>query len=252
MQDSKPVTTAAVPHTSLTADSDSEPVDTTDFRAMVGALQYLASCTRPDISYAVSQLARHQVSPRADHLIAAKRVLRYLKGTVERGIHYHPDGNNHIIAFADASYANDNDTRRSTSGWAAFLNGAAVAWGSKRQATVATSSAEAEYIALATASMEVMHLRSLLGEIDFPQPTTTIYEDNAACTFMARNPVTKSTARHIDIKLHFIRERIASGEINVQYLPTNVMVADALTKALDKGKFEEHTARMHGEQPFSG
>jgi hypothetical protein len=247
MNDSKPVTTPAAPHTNLSASQESESVDRTHYRAVIGSLQFLASCTRPDIAHSVSQLARFQADPRAPHLVAAKRVMRYLKNNPSRSINYSAGGDNTLTMYADASFASDTDTRRSTSGWVAMFNSGAIAWGSRRQPYVTTSSSEAEYAALATATAEAIHLRALLAEIGKPQLTTRIFEDNAACTFIARNHVTRSAARHWDVKLHFLRERVERGEIDVVYISTDHMLADMLTKALDRGRHEFLTATVHGE-----
>jgi hypothetical protein len=168
-------------------------------------------------------------------MVAAKRVLRYLQGTKDLGIVYQGDTNTDtsIVGFSDSDWAGDKDTRRSTTGFLFMLGSGVVSWSSKLQPTVALSSAEAEYMAACAAVQEAIHLRQLLEDLGYKQDqATVIFEDNQGCITLSENPVFHKRTKHIDIRYHFIRERVASGEIELRYVATEHQLADLLTKAL--------------------
>jgi hypothetical protein len=136
-----------------------DPVeDPTGYKSLAGALQYL-TFTRPDISYAMQQICLHMHDPREPHLAALKRLLRYLRGTVDYGLLLHRSTSSELVVYTDADWAGCSDTRRSTSGYAVFLGGNLVSWSSKRQPVVSRSSAEAEYRAVANGVAEAAWLR---------------------------------------------------------------------------------------------
>ena len=138
-----------------------------------------------------------------------------------------------LTAFSDADWGGDKDTRRSHTGGVLFLAGGAIAWISKKQSSVAMSSAEAEYMAASLVCREVIWIRSLLAGFGFKQEgPTVIHEDNAACVQMSKNPVNHSKTKHIDLHYHFVRERVESGEVRLDWLSTEKMIADILTKAV--------------------
>lgn len=180
------------------------------------------------------------------HWIAAKRVLKYLKTTADYSIRFDGKRKGELIGFADASWASEVDSRLSTTGYVFFLNGSVVSWKSKRQLTVATSSTEAEYMALYSATQMVIWLRQLLGDLGHaPCMETTIYEDNQGCIALARNPVFHSRTKHIDIKFHFLREKIEKGVMKLKYKPTNEMIADGFTKELGRTKHAIFLKGLH-------
>lgn len=212
------------------------------YMSMVGSLLYAAMVTRPDITFAVQALGRHMQASGPEHIIAAKRVLRYLQGTKDLGLVYeygatkHDETPSHYIhGYSDADWGGDKDTRRSTTGYVFMLGTGVVSWGSKLQQTVALSSAESEYMAACAAVQEAIHLRQLMGDLGYKQDgATVIYEDNQGCIALSANPVFHKRTKHIDIRYHFIRERVASGEVELRYIPTEEQLADLLTKALPK------------------
>ena len=206
------------------------------YRELVGALMYVATCTRPDIMHAVGEVAKHCERYGKRHWIAAKRVLKYLKTTADFSIVFYGKDKGELLGYADASWASDLDSRRSTTGYVFFLHGNVVSWKSKRQPTVATSSTEAEYMALYAAAQEAVWLRLLLSNIRFELGATTIYEDNQGCIRLAKNTFFHTRAKHIDIKFHFLREKVEEGVIVLGYKPTDEMIADGLTKALGRTK----------------
>uniref|UniRef100_A0AAV1UTQ2 Polyprotein n=1 Tax=Peronospora matthiolae TaxID=2874970 RepID=A0AAV1UTQ2_9STRA len=207
------------------------------YRELVGALMYIATCTRPDIAHAVGEVAKHCERYNKSHWTAAKRILKYLKTTQDTSIVFSGFNKGELIGYADANWAGDLDTRRSTTRYVFFLNGSAISWNSKRQPTVATSSTEAEYMSLYNATQEAIWLQSLLKDLVYgTKAATTIFQDNQGCIALAKNPVYHSRTKHIDIKFHFLREKVASAVITLEFKPTEEMVADGFTKALPKDK----------------
>ena len=129
------------------------------------------------------------------------------------------------------------------------MNGAAISWSSKRQTVVSMSSAEAELIAVSEAAREATHLKILMEELGFPQGAIRIYEDNQPCIQIAENPVTSSRSKHIDIRHFFVREKIQDKTVELKGIGTEDMIADCLTKSLDKARVERHREAMFGEKP---
>jgi hypothetical protein len=208
------------------------------YSELVGAMLY-ATQTRPDIQYAVSTLAQFSSNPGKAHYEGIKRVLRYLKGTANFGLVLgnSSDGID-LIGWSDSDWAQDTDTRRSMGGFVFDVAGGSVSWSSKKQPTVALSTVEAEYMAAANATKEAVWLRTLLHDLGYTQvEATTIHSDNQGCIALSLNPVSHSRAKHIDIRHHFIRERVASDEIKLKFCSTKDMIADIFTKALPHDKF---------------
>ena len=215
-----------------------EPLDTSVFpyRALVGSLLYISVCTRPDISYSVGALGKYNDKPSTAHWTAAKNVLRYLKGTAKRGINF-GGGSNIILGYSDADFAGDKTTRRSTTGYVFLLNGGAICWCSRRQRSVTTSTTEAEYVAQGLATKEALWLRKLLRDLGKDVPTIKIMADNQSAIKLANNLGTSDRSKHIDVQIHFVRERVADKEVEFEYISSKEMVADALTKALPEIPF---------------
>jgi hypothetical protein len=236
MADAKPASTPASPSIKLT--KAGEPLDTTAFpySALVGSLMYLSICTRPDISQAVGALARYMACPTTAHWTAAKTVLRYLAGTPNLGITF-GGGTPGLLAYCDSDYAGDIDSRRSTTGYVFILNGGAISWASRLQPTVAASTTEAEYIAAATAIKEGLWMRKLFQDLGQDPSPIAISGDNQATLKLLKNPIVSNRSKHIDVVHHFARERVARNEVTFDYVPTDSMVADALTKPVPLNKF---------------
>jgi hypothetical protein len=216
----------------------------------IGSLMYAMVCTRPDIAFAVGVLARNTTQPTTQHWMAVKRLLRYLRASTTATLVYNTNGNTKLLGYCDADWAGDVSDRKSVSGYVFTLGGAAITWSSKKQATVATSSTEAEYIAMATAAKEAIHLRLLLTDLGFPpNDPTTIKCDNQGAMKLAKNPVGHSRTKHIDVQHHFVREQYQAGTIKLDYIPTTDMTADVLTKPLHKYKHEQHRLAMGLHSP---
>ncbi len=241
MSDCKPVQTPLNSGSQLVKTADNEePLNQHLYQSLIGSLMYLATSTRPDIAYSVGVLARFSSRPNAAHWTAAKRVLRYLKGTLNLGIVFKKEMSIDCIGYSDADWAGDNGDRKSTSGYLFLIAGGPVSWRSKKQDTVALSTAEAEYVALSIVSQECVWLRRLNSELkNEPQGPTTILEDNQSCIAMAKNPQFHGRTKHVNIKQHYIREQVHSKTVELKYCPTQDMVADMLTKGLPPVTFNK-------------
>ena len=209
-----------------------------DYRGLIGGVLYLATHTRPDLSFAVGALSKFLSNPGEIHWTAAKRLLRYIKGTIHYGLTYQKSDSLKLFGYCDADWAGDNDDRRSTTGYCFFLNenSAAISWASRKQPTVSLSTAEAEYMAVGAAAQEVKFLNGILHDLTGKIDPVVIFEDNQACMAMAKNPQFHRRSKHIDIRHHFIREMIQDSIIELQYCQTERMVADILTKGLNRIK----------------
>ena len=239
--EAKPVSTPADLNVKLQKeDGVSRLVDAILYQSIVGSLLYAAIATRPNIAQAVGVVSKFCASPTQGHLTAAKRILRYLKETTYLGLSYKTCAEGNLTGYSDADWAGDIDDRHSTSGNVFLLAGGAVSWLSKKQATVALSTAEAEYVALSAATQEVIWLRRLLTDVGVPpEGPTVVHEDNQGAIAMAKNPVGHARTKHIDIRYHFVREGVQNGAIVLKYIATDEMIADMLTKPLPKHRFEK-------------
>jgi hypothetical protein len=244
MRDCKPCSTPVETHSKLSADGT--PVtDPTHYRSIAGALQYL-TFTRPDIAFAVQQVCLFMHDPREPHFTAMKRILRYLQGSHDLGLHLSQSAPLTLTVYTDADWAGCPDTRRSTSGYAVFLGDNLISWSSKRQATVSRSSAEAEYRAVANGVAEACWLRQLLGELRCPlRRATIVYCDNISAVYLSSNPVQHQRTKHVEIDLHFVRERVALGEVRVLHIPTTSQYADIFTKGLPLSVFTEFRSSLN-------
>ena len=203
------------------ANENDESRDQQGHQSLIGSLLYLATCTRPDIAFAVGVLARFCSKPDQSHWTAAKRVLRYLKGTSNYGIIFRGDVSSVPIGYSDADWAGDIEGRESTSGYVFCIAGGPVSWRSKKQDTVALSTAEAEYVALSSAAQECIWIKRLNSEFgNMSDGPTVIMEDNQSCIAIAKNPQHHGRSKHIDIKHHFIRELVGNKTIELRYCPT--------------------------------
>ena len=206
----------------------------------VGCLMYYATTTRPDLAYSIGILARYMSEPSETHWSGVKRVFRYIKGSIDYGLVFSEGGDNSLVGYSDADWAGDIDNRRSTSGYTYYIGNSLVSWSSKKQATVAKSSTEAEYVALSLATQESIWLRRLLESIRHTTASpTVIYEDNQGAIEISKNPKHHNRTKHIDVSFHFTRERVSSKEVTVVHCPTSDMIADVMTKALGRVQFQK-------------
>ena len=219
------------------------------FARLLGELQFLANCTRPDIAFAVNRLASYTANPSLQHFTAIKRVLRYLAGTQDQGITYSKLStttvdNNNFYGFADAAFANHDDLK-STSVYVFLASGGAITWKSKKQTTIALSSTEAEYVALSEASREACWLTNLYEELGYSQKSPIIIKgDNNGSIAMAKNQQFHSRSKHIAIRWHWVRDLVEQQLINIETCRDPQQTADVLTKALPRPKHQQHSLEM--------
>jgi hypothetical protein len=234
MKDSSPV---ATPSSSMLV-SAATPFDQGRYAEAIGSLNWLATTTRPDISYAVSFLAQAQASPTEEHWTGIKRIFRYLRGTSNLRLHYSSVPST-LQVFADADYASDPSDRRSRTGYVLIYAGAAISWRSKKQASVSLSTTEAELVSLSLAAQETLHIRRLLTSFGFPpKEPTVIHCDNQATIAVASNDAGTSTRlKHVSIRHFFVREAVQQKAISLKFVRSSENVSDVLTKGLPR---EQH------------
>lgn len=234
-----PCTTPMEPRLRLSKESTASPVNATEYRSLVGSLRYLVN-TRPDLAYAVGYVSRFMEKPTDEHLGAVKRIVRYVAGTIHHGCRYTKEGEKKLQGYSDSDMAGDVDTRKSTTGVLFFLGKNLVSWQSQKQRVVALSSCESEYIAAATAACQGIWLARLLGDLRNAAPEVIdLKVDNQSALALMKNPVFHDRSKHIQTKFHFIREAVENGEIKPEYINTGGQLADILTKALPRAKFQE-------------
>ena len=207
-------------------------LETSRYAELVGGLLYLSTKTMPDTSYPVRALARYMAKPTSDHSRAALTIVRYLAGTVQYGIRYSGGQPAKVVGYSDANHTGDLDTRRSTTGYTFVLHGGSISWNNRLQPTFAVSTAEAEYMAAAASIKEALWLKKLLPELGIPAACVHIRMDNQGALKILQHPNATQRSKHIDIQHHFAKERVMRGDVSVEYISTNVMVADSLTKAM--------------------
>jgi len=205
------------------------------YAALLGSLLYLSTMTRPDISFAVGVLSRIMSCPEQAHMRAAKGVLRYLCGTTRLGVAY--GSSEPLQGYIDAASAGDVDGRRSTTGFIFTVNIGPFAWASKRLSTMATSTAEAEYVAAAMATKEALWLRKLLGVLRVDGQAVPMGEDNQSCLALINNPEATGRTKHVDVAYHMVRDYQMRGDVAFYFLPSAEMPADGLTKPLPSPAF---------------
>uniref|UniRef100_A0A2N9GYZ6 Reverse transcriptase Ty1/copia-type domain-containing protein n=1 Tax=Fagus sylvatica TaxID=28930 RepID=A0A2N9GYZ6_FAGSY len=236
MTECKAATTPIAPTPTLSTTTTDLLLDPTPYRSLVGALQY-ATFTRPDIAFAVNCVCQFMHQPSTIHFATAKRILHYLKGTLDKGILFQP-GPLALTAFTDADWARDASDRRSTSGVVIFLGNNPITWLSKKQHTVSRSSTEAEYRSLATGATELAWLRQVLCDLQLYLPSAPlIWCDNTSALALASNPVFHGRTKHIEVDYHFVRERVVRGDLSLQFISTHDQLADIFTKALPSTRF---------------
>eukprot|EP00253_Pinus_taeda_P025438 PITA_25438 len=237
MEDCKPAPSPFQSGVKLSVSCTSPEVDSTLYRQLVGKLLYLTH-TRPDLSFAVGLVARFLQNPHESHWKAAKRILRYVRGTIQFGIHYSAKAAPLLVGFTDSDWAGDPDDRKFTAGYVFTLGSGPITWACKKQAAISLSSAEAEYRGAVEASKEALWLRQILSELGFEQQhPTTLWCDNQSAIQLCKDPVQHQRSKHIELHMHFIRKLIHDHVLEVQYCSTDVQVADIFTKALTEAKF---------------
>ena len=219
--------------------------DIRHYQSLIGSLMYVQIGTRPDVSFAVSRLAQYAANPSPEHLRLAHYVLGYLAGTTDMCIRYCGATGEGLHGYTDSSLGDQTDDRHSTSGYVFLLADGAISWSSRKQKTVAQSSTEAEYMAMADAANQAAWYYSFLEELgytmDDPIP---VHGDNKGAIDLALNPVTGRRSKHIEIKHHATREYVERSTIRLVRTPTADMLADSFTKPLARGSLLKHSKDM--------
>ena len=194
--------------------------------------------------FATCLCARFQADPKESHLIAAKRIFRYLKGTPSLGVWYPKDIVFELVGYSDSDYAGCKIDRKSTTGSCQFLGERLVSWFSKKQHFVSTSTAEAEYIEAESCCAQILWMKNQLMDYGLVLSNIPIYCDNTSAIAISDNPVQHSRTKHIDIGHHFIREHVEKGTVKLVYIPTEKQLADIFTKPLDEVTFNRLVSEL--------
>jgi hypothetical protein len=243
MLGAKPATSHCSSGSKLSKFDGSPLPDPTEYRQVVGALLY-CTLSRPELAFSVNQLCQHMHNPSTIHWSAAKRVLRYLKNSIDHGLLF-TKGSLHLQAFCDSDWAGSPDDRRSTSRFGVFLGPCLVSWSAKKQAVVSRSSTEAEYRAMALTTVELFWLRMLFKELRIRlHQAPTLWCDNVSALALASNPVYHARTKHIEVDYHFIREKVVNGDILVKFISTLDQTADIFTKGLSSNRFAELKSKL--------
>ncbi|MCP3667284.1 MAG: hypothetical protein GY696_33120 [Gammaproteobacteria bacterium] len=224
---------------------DGDSVDKARYQSLIGSINYAVTATRPDLAAALTSVNKFMQNPGPQHWSAAKRILRYIKGTLSHGILFSGDDSGITLSgYTDADWGGDIETRQSTSGYVFNLGGGPISWRSKRQQEVAQSTVEAEYIAASVATRECLWLRHLLSDIGFEQLTTTVFCDNQGAIAISKNPTHHERTKHMGLKVAFVRDHCTKGDIQLVYCPTNEMLADVFTKFVPRDRFSTLINKM--------
>lgn len=220
-----------------TSNDNDEDLESIPYQEAVGSLLYLVQGSRPDIAFAINDASRFNKNYTSAHWKAVKRIFRYLQNTINYRLSFTNTDKGDLVGYSDADWGSDTDSRRSCTGYVFLYANGAITWQSTRQSTVALSSTEAEYMALAAAVQEATWLKQLYYEIACEDHGPLIIRcDNTSTIKLAKSDGYRKRTKHIDIKYHYQREKIEGNLIKVEYLETSKMVADSLTKAVSKEK----------------
>ncbi|XP_070010878.1 secreted RxLR effector protein 161-like [Nicotiana sylvestris] len=217
------------------------------YASLVWSLTYAQACTRPDIAFAVGMLGRYQSNPGLDHWKAGKRVLRYLQGTKDLKFTYKYSDSLEVIGYSDSDLGGYKDTGKSTSGYIFLLAGGVVSWRSVKQAIVAISKMEAEFIACYKATSQALWLKNFISGlriVDSISRPLRIFCDNSATVFFSKNNKSGSQSKHINIKYLMVRDFVKKQDVNFEHVSTTLMIVNPMTKGLSANIFKDHVTHM--------
>jgi hypothetical protein len=223
------------------------------YLSILACMIYFVSWTRPDLAFAVSKLCKYMHNPGREHIVALKRLLRYLKGTADYGLKYDfstaastAGALKGVYGYYDAAHADCLDTMRSTLAYVFFFCGCPISWHTKLHSVITTSTNHSEYCAAAKAAKEAKWWEKLLTEIGFGRFVQPIdlFSDSKGCISMTYNPVLRAATKHIDLADHYAREQQEAGTITITYVSTKDMIADLLTKPLAQPDFAKHAKKL--------
>ncbi|WVZ12067.1 hypothetical protein V8G54_016597 [Vigna mungo] len=245
MTESKMASTPVGQHLKLTkeqcpkTEEERKKMESVPFSNGIGSIMYGMVCTRPDVAHGVSVLSQFMVNPGPTHWEALKWMLRYIRGSLGTGLSFQNNfqGEGYIEGFVDSDFAGCMDTRKSRSGYVFTLFGTAVSWRSTLQSVVALSTTEAEYYALAEGVKEALWLKGLVRELGFDKKSVCVHCDSQSVIHLANHQIYHSRTKHIDVKLHFVRSIVESGDVQICKIASEENPADILTKPLAKERF---------------
>jgi hypothetical protein len=220
----------------LDLDEGGKPVDLKLYRSMISSLLYLTAF-RPNIMFSVCMCARFQTAPKECHLTAVKRIFRYSKYSPNIGLLYPKDAQFELVGYPDSDYAGCKVDIKSTSGGCQLLGCSLVSWSSKKQNSVALSTAEAEYISTGSCCAQLLWMKQTLLDYGLKFKEIPLLCDNESAIKIANNPVQHSRTKHIDIWYHFLRDHVSKGDIKIDGVSTDDQLADIFTKLLDESRF---------------
>ncbi|GJU15662.1 putative ribonuclease H-like domain-containing protein [Tanacetum coccineum] len=227
----------------LKTDEELDRMSRVPYASAVGSIMYAMTCIRPDVSFALSMVSRHQQNPGEGHWTAVKNILKYLRNTKDMFLVYGGEEELRVTGYCDASWQTDKDDSRSQSGWVFLLNGGAVTWKSSKQDTVADSTCESEYIAACEASKEAIWMKNFIGDlgvVPIVQDPIEIFCDNESAVALTKEPKDHGKSKHIERKYHFVRSKVEEGHVIVKHIRSEDNPADPFTKALAKSRHDEH------------
>ncbi|XP_028196458.1 uncharacterized protein LOC114381380, partial [Glycine soja] len=229
MDSAKHMSTPMSTNCYLDKDESGQSIDIKQYRGMIGSLLYL-SASRPDIMFSVCMCARFQSNPKQSHLSAVKRIMRYLLGTINLGLWYPKNSTCNLIGYSDSDFAGSKTDRKSTSGTCQFIGSALVSWHSKKQNSVALSTAEAEYISAGSCCAQILWMKQQLSDYGIILDRIPIKCDNTSAINLSKNPVQHSRTKHIEIRHHFLRDHVLKGDCVLEFVDTKNQLADIFTK----------------------
>lgn len=241
--------------TGLVLQSNGGPSTKFPYRKICGKLRYLTK-TRPDIEFVLNQCCRMQSEPEDQHVQVIMRLLGYLKRNLNLGIWFRKMKDDdsseiRILAYADSSFADEKKSRKSTFGFIIFINGNAIFWKSGLSPIVTQSCAEAEYVALCQCAKEMSFIANLVNSIGLKvQKPMIIYSDSESAIAIAKGKTLSSKSKHIELRFYYVRDKVASGEIIIQKVPTEENIADMFTKSLGRVKFQKHRNEIMEDDCF--
>ena len=224
----------------LVKDGKEDEENLSQFRSLIGNLRYLIN-TRPDITYSMNYLRRYMNKPSSEHMSAAKRILRHIKGTSSFGKRYERGRKNYSIqGFSDSDFVGDSDGRKGTTGQVFFIGNSAITWNTVKQSVVALSSCEAKYIAASVASCKGIWIIQFIEELlNIKGRPFKLFVDNKLAIALSKNPSQHGRSKHIETKFYFIRDCVEKGYVDIEYVNTESQLADSFTKPLGRIKFVE-------------
>jgi Reverse transcriptase (RNA-dependent DNA polymerase)/gag-polypeptide of LTR copia-type len=233
------------------ATKDDTRINITEYQQGIGSLMFAMVLTRPDIAFTLGKLSQYMSDPAEHHGHALKNLMRYLNSTITQKLCYSPGGAyKHFVVYSDADWASDKVDRKSISGSVVMFYGGPISWSSKKQRSVATSSCESEYMALSTCTKQGQWVAQIFRDLGLAKyigkdpNCVDMLGDNQGSLALVKNPRLHERSKHIDICYHFIRDLEEQGKLSVTYIPTADMIADGMTKPLQRVAFERFKNQM--------